>query len=213
MRKGKIILNSSALFSLILIGLAAMPRTGYAHCDSMDGPVIKTARAALEKGDVTPLLKWVKRDYEGEIQDAFKKTLAVLGLNSQSKELADMYFFETVVRLHRAGEGAPYTGLKPAGIHDPAVEQADKALETGKIEPLKKMIMDKTLTGIQKRFTEALSKKKNADKSVEQGRQFVEAYIEFVHYVEGLYLDAAGEKSHHNEPEETAVSVEREHTH
>ncbi|MHC4687312.1 MAG: DUF6448 family protein [Planctomycetota bacterium] len=88
----------------------------FAHCDTMDGPVVKAAKIALEKGDVTPILKWVSKGPE-------------------AKELADMYFFETLVRLHRAGEGAPYTGLKPAGADlDPAVVQADKALDRGSVE-------------------------------------------------------------------------------
>ena len=39
----------------------------FAHCDTLDGPVVKTARAALEKGDVTPILKWVTNEYETEI--------------------------------------------------------------------------------------------------------------------------------------------------
>jgi hypothetical protein len=43
----------------------------------------------------------------------FTKTLAVRKQSKEAKELADMYFFETLVRIHCAGEGAPYTGLKP----------------------------------------------------------------------------------------------------
>jgi hypothetical protein len=40
-------------------------------------------------------------------------------------------FFETAVRLHRAGDEAPYTGLKPAGPDwDPFVPRAEKAIET-----------------------------------------------------------------------------------
>jgi hypothetical protein len=84
-----------------------------AHCDTLDGPVVQTARTALEKGDITPLLKWVRVEDEKEIKDAFEKTLAVRRKGAEAKELADMYFFETLVRIHRAGEGAPYTGLKP----------------------------------------------------------------------------------------------------
>ena len=98
-----------------LIGLLALivPQPAFAHCDTLDGPVVLDAKAALEKGDVTPVLKWVKKDNEKEIRKVFSHTLAVRKLNPEARELADHYFFETLVRVHRAGEGAPFTGLKP----------------------------------------------------------------------------------------------------
>ena len=103
-----------------------------AHCDTMNGPVVTEAKAALEKGDVTPVLKWVSKDNEEEIRTAFKKTLTVRSKSIEAKELADMYFFETLVRVHRAGEGAPFTGLKPAGSEvEPGIAAADQALERG----------------------------------------------------------------------------------
>ena len=77
----------------------------FAHCDTLDGPVVKTAKTALEKGEVTPILKWVKKENETEIRDLFKKTLTVRSKGKEAQELADMYFLETLVRLHRAGEG------------------------------------------------------------------------------------------------------------
>jgi hypothetical protein len=46
-------------------GLLMAPGTVRAHCDTLDGPVVKTAQEALEKGDVTPVLKWVQNDQEG----------------------------------------------------------------------------------------------------------------------------------------------------
>jgi hypothetical protein len=111
-----------------------------AHCDTMDGPVVKAAQAALEKGNVTPVLKWVKPPQEADVRAAFQKTLAVRGLGREARDLADQYFFETLVRLHREGEGAPYTGLKPAGAVEPVVAAADKALEAGSVEELTREI-------------------------------------------------------------------------
>jgi len=108
-----------------------------------------------------------------------------------------MYFFGTLVRLHRAGEGAPYTGLEPAGTVDPAVAAADKSVENGAVEHLVRDITKEVARGIQKRFDEALAKKKYAEESVEAGREFIEAYVEFVHYVERLYEIAAGKSSGH----------------
>ena len=49
--------------------------------------------------------------------------------------MADLYFFETVVRVHRAGEGAAYNGLKPAGLDEgPVIPIAEKAIETASPE-------------------------------------------------------------------------------
>src|SRR5512144_1990000 len=118
----------------ISIGLL-IPGIAVAHCDTMEGPVVTTAKVALEKGDVTPVLKWVRKDDEKEIKDQFHKTLAARKQGKESKELADKYFFETLVRIHRAGEGAPYTGLK-SGAVEPIIQAADKALETGSADPL-----------------------------------------------------------------------------
>lgn len=201
---------SSVAFSMYAV-LFFAPASAYAHCDTLDGPVVATAKKALEKGDVTPVLKWVKKENDEEIRKSFAQTLAVRKLGVQAKELADMYFFETLVRLHRAGEGAPYTGLKPAGIPDPIVAASDRALENGKTDELKKHLAEVTASGIQKRFDAAFEAKKHADENVEAGRKFVAAYVEYVHYVEGVFLSASGEGAHHPEPGEAAA--EEKHTH
>ena len=86
----------------------------YAHCDTLDGPVIKDARMALDKKDVTPALKWVTKETEPEIIAAFKTALTERTKGSATSEKTDMKFFETLVRIHRAGEGETFTGLKPS---------------------------------------------------------------------------------------------------
>ncbi len=159
----------------------------FAHCDALDGPVIKEAHLALEKGDVTPLLKWVTKERENDIRNAFAQTLAVRTKGKDAHELADGFFFETLVRVHRAGEGAPYTGLKPAGTITPAVAAADKALDAGSVDELSAMIGNAVRDGIRKRFAEVAEKKKHANDSVEAGREFVDAYVEYVHFVEGIH--------------------------
>ena len=173
-----------------------------AHCDTTEGPVILDAKQALRKGDVTPVLKWVKKDNEDEIQAVFKKTLAVRAKGPEAKELADMYFFETLVRLHRAGEGAPYTGLKQTPV-EPIVAMSDKALKTGSIDSLLKNLGAEIREGIKQRFAEALEKKKHADESIEAGREYVEAYVQFVHYVEGIHDAIASKGEHHGESSES----------
>lgn len=185
----------------LLVGMGWLGPVGrtYGHCDTMDGPVVKTAQAALEKGDVTPVLKWVQPPSEAEIREAFKKTLAVRGLSPEAKDLADRYFFETLVRLHRQGEGAPYTGLKPAGQVEPIVAASDKALDSRSAEDLTQEIVGLVSAGIRRRFVETLERQRHADESVAAGREFVRAYVEFTHYVERLHTDAVGSAGHQAE--------------
>jgi hypothetical protein len=174
-----------------------------AHCDALDGPVIKEAQLALEKGDVTPLLKWVTKEHENEIRDAFAQTLAVRTKGKDVRELADRFFFETFVRVHRAGEGAPYTGLKPAGTITPAVAAADKALVDGSVDELSAKIGNAVRDGIRKRFADVAEKKKHANDSVEAGREFVEAYVQYIHFVEGIHnIVARGPEHAHSGKDE-----------
>ena len=178
-------------------------QTVEAHCDTLDGPVVTTAKAALEKGDVTAVLKWVSEKDEAEIKKAFQQTLSVRKLSPQAKELADRYFFETLVRIHRTGEGASYTGLKPAGSVEPSIAAADKALESGSVDNVVKEITQTISTSIRQRFNEAMEAKKQENASVQKGREYVKAYIEFIHYVEKLHL-AATDAIETSEETETA---------
>jgi Family of unknown function (DUF6448) len=82
------------------------------HCDTMDGPVVSAARKALEAEDVNFALAYVPESGEAEVRSAFEKVLRACKADQAAREVADLYFFETVVRVHRAGEGAPYTGLR-----------------------------------------------------------------------------------------------------
>ena len=195
--------NYLALIMVAFLGIGllctALSKNAFAHCDTLDGPVVKAARIALEKGDVTPLLKWVHADDEKEIRVAFQKTLAVRAKGAEAKELADMYFFETLVRIHRAGEGAPYTGLKPGETVDPAVALADKALESGSVDKLADVLTKAMANGIRERFRHASETQKHADDSVAAGREFVEAYVIFTHYVEGLHAIIKGSGGRHGE--------------
>jgi hypothetical protein len=189
----------------------SQPNGGLAHCDGLDGPVVTAAKLALESGDVAPVLIWVSKKDEAEIQNAFQKTLAVRKLNREAKDLADMYFFETLVRIHRAGEGEPYTGLKPSGRDlGPAIPAADKAIADGKLEPLYKLLTDKTHDGLHERFKEVLKNKDFKKNDVDGGRRFVEAYVSFLHYIEALY-DAAAKAGGHGHSQET--EKEPGHTH
>jgi len=196
-RKVGLLLATTA--AAVSLGLGALaPRVLRAHCDTMGGPVVAAAKGALEKGDVTPVLRWVKKEQEDEVRSAFTKTLVVRTLSPQAKDLADTYFFETLVRIHRAGEGAPYTGLEPADTPvSLAVSAADEALTKLSAGDLVKLLTDKVAKGVQERFQVVLEKKKHAEESVEAGREFVEAYVDFTHFAERLYDDATAPAGHH----------------
>lgn len=170
-----------------------------AHCDTLDGPVVNAARQALASNNVSLVLIWVQKADEAEIKQVFEKTITVCKLNAEARDLADMYFFETLVRIHRAGEGAPYTGLKAADKDlGPAIPAADKAIEDGKLEPVAKLLTDAVHDGLHKKFEEVQARKNYAKDDVAAGREYVKAYVEFVHYVEGVHdaAAAAGEHSH-----------------
>jgi hypothetical protein len=173
----------------------------WAHCDSLEGPVVKDARMALDRRDVTPVLKWVKRQQEREIRDVFAQTIAVREKGNAARALADRYFFETLVRIHRAGEGEAFTGLKPAASVDPGIEAADEALQSASAKELTNHLSAAISDGIQKRFVLALERAKHAADSVDSGREYVEAYVDYIHYVETVHRLVSHGVSHlHHEP-------------
>jgi hypothetical protein len=193
-----------AVTAAICVGVSLLlGGTAWAHCDSLNGPVVMAAKQALEQGDLTPVLKWIQKEYEPEVRAAFEETIKVRAQGEEAKELADRYFFETVVRLHRAGEGAPYTGLKPAGTPwGPAIEAGEKALASGDVEPVVHLLTEAAAAGVRERFALMQQKKQDAERSVEAGREFVDAYVEFMHYLEGLHAAATGASGSHDGPAE-----------
>lgn len=177
----------NAAAAIALAGLAAWTAPAWAHCDTLDGPVVAAARNALDTGNANLVLVWVRQNDEADIRNAFRKTRNVRKAGGEAKELADLYFFETLVRLHRAGEGAGYTGLKPAGMVEPPVAAADKAIEAGKLQPLGKLVSDRMEKGLHARFDEVMAKRKYDPNDVAAGRAYSSAYVEFTHYAERLY--------------------------
>jgi len=188
------------LWVMVIVILAAAASAGLlylrsasAHCDTMDGPVVKAAQRALETGNVNYVLPWVAAKDEQQIRAAFEHTRKVRALGAQARGLADMYFFETLVRVHRASEGAPYAGLKPAGSEkNPAVAAADKAFETGSDAALVALLVRAVKHGVQSRFSEAMAAQSKDVNNVKACRRGVHGYVEFVHYVEGIYNAATG---------------------
>ncbi|MGQ9691180.1 MAG: DUF6448 family protein [Thermoproteota archaeon] len=148
----------------------------------MDGPVVTAARRALETGNVNLILPWVPKKAE-ELKKAFEKTLQVRKLGKEVAEVADYWFFETAVRLHREGEGAPYTGLKPAGLdRGPVVPRAEKAIERGDPKDVIDFIVHSVEEELQRRFKHAMERKKHDANDVDAAREYVQAMLGFVLY-------------------------------
>jgi hypothetical protein len=161
------------------------------HCDTLDGPVVTLARNALESGNVNLVLPWVRTQDEAEIRRAFEHARAVRTLGAPAKALADEHFLETLVRVHRAGEGAAYTGLRPAGLDlGPAVPAADRALEEGSVEKVVELLSEAVRNGVQRHFAAARGRRHFHADDVAAGREYVEAYVPYIHYVERLWEDA-----------------------
>lgn len=178
---------------ILAAGLVFGSQGAQAHCDSVDGPVAKAALAALETGNVNLALPYAPATAEGEIKAAYAHSLKVRSLGPEAKTLADRAFIETTVRLHRAGEGAPYTGLKPAGTdHGPAIPAAERAVKTGNLTPVKALLVEELEHGLHNRLAHVREAQKEglkepkATNDVPAARKRVSAELEFVTYVEGL---------------------------
>ena len=188
--------------SILAAGLLFGPQSAQAHCDSIDGPVAKAALAALDTGNVNLALPYAPAKAESEIKVAFAQSVKVRALGPEAKALADRAFIETTVRLHRAGEGAAYTGLKPAGIdYGPAIPAAERAIETGNLTQVEAMLtgeMEHELHARLAHVVEAqkIAKEPNTAKDVPAARERVSAELGFVTYVEGLRQAVHGAPGH-----------------
>lgn len=184
--------------SAVLIALMLMPLSAQAHCDAVDGPVATAAVKALDTRNVNLVLPFAPAEAEPELNAAFEQALTVRAASPEAKVLADRYFMETAVRLHRAGEGAPYTGLKPAGTDfGPAIPAAEKALEMAKADDLTAFMMEQVAHGIGERYRDAMvhsavTKEPAKAADVAAVRERVSAELAFIGYVEGIYLAAKG---------------------
>jgi hypothetical protein len=191
---------TAILFATFAAVALFTPSPARAHCDSLDGPVVASARAALAKGDVAYVLHWVRADDEAEIRAAFDRTLRVRGSSAEARDMADYWFFETLVRIHRAGEGAPYTGLKPAGWKPPSlITAADVSLVDGRVDALATRVAGHVERELRERHTRTMSLKDFAPGDVDAGRRYVDAYVAYTHYLEAVYalLHGGGEHAGH----------------
>lgn len=200
-RKGifKIRLASLIFFSLIFFSSMVVQ----AHCDTMDGPVIADARVAIKENNINIVLKWVRPENEAEIKEAFNLLMNVSGLSPEAKEISNKYFFETLVRIHRSGEGVPFAGIKPSGTPiDEKIIAADKSIESGDLTPLKEFVAKDKLAELTKRFERVMLLKNFDVNNVDAGREYIEAYVQFFKFAEGEeghsleHIGAAGHLGH-----------------
>ncbi len=171
------------------------------HCDTLDGPVVKAAARALEENEAGLVLPFVPREGEDEVREAFTKTLALRGQGDEARDLADRYFFETVVRIHRAGEGEPFTGLKPAGLdHGSAIPAAERAIESGSAEELVEVLCDVVTERATDQLGTVMRLKNEADGSIEAKRKYVSAMLGLQVWAHKLYqcAESAPHEAHHH---------------
>jgi hypothetical protein len=202
MRLNKII--NSLTWAVLAFGVMLIaPARALAHCDGLDGPVVKAAQRALDTRNPAFALIWVQAKDEPEIRTAFERTLAVRALSPQAQELADLFFFETLVRVHRAGEGAPFTGLKPT-LRDlgPAIPAADTAIAQGSVKSVATLLTTALQKGLREHFNAVVRIRTFQSGDLAAGRSYVKAYAEFIHYVERVYeASTVGAHGHFEETE------------
>lgn len=171
---------------LMRAALRLLVQPASAHCDTADGPAVTDARRALTSGNVNIALKWVQPEAEGELRPLFDQVQRVRKLGPEAAHLADRLFIETLVRLHRAGEGAPFEGIKPTGTElPPEVRAADLATEQGSFEPLRALIPESRQAELERLFDRAMKKKQFDPDDLDAAREYVDAYVSFYKYAEG----------------------------
>jgi len=167
-----------------------------AHCDSYDGPLIKDALKALETSNIKPVLKWIEEKYEPEITGLFNKTVSLRSGDKEVYAIVEKHFLETLVRLHREGEGAPYTGLKPAGSASPIIVMADQAIASKEVNTLTTKLDAHLNKVLADKYNEVMEKSLKKDNSTAEGREYVRAYVEYTHFLEAIHGIIEGGGAH-----------------
>ncbi len=171
--------------SLICALFLFIAELAYSHCDTMQGPVVSDAKKAIEMNNVNYVLKWIRPEDEKVIKQLFHRVMKVRLCSIEAKDLSENYFFETVVRLHRQGEGVPYSGIQVGTPVDERIKAADKAIEIEELSPLKDLVPQNKFSKLQELFNNVMKYKNFDVDNVDAGREYVEAYTQFFHFAEG----------------------------
>jgi hypothetical protein len=163
----------------------------------MDGPVVKAAILALEQKNVNLIIPWVPKSAEKELKEAFEKTLTNREINNDVKEIVDLWFFETAVRLHRLGEGKGFKGLKPAGLDwGPIVPKAEKAIEFENPNEVISFLKQTVEEKIKEKFQNAVNKKNFDINDTDKARNYVHKMLDFILFSHHLYKFIIAGKAH-----------------
>lgn len=175
-----------AAFAVTLTMVVLWPQRASAHCDTMEGPTAKDGVKALESADLAHALKWIAPDGEAELREVFERALAARELGPEAQEVADRWFLENLVRIHRAGEGVAFTGLQPAGVPvEEKVAAADRSIEQGDLRPLAGLVSAERWPELERRFAKVLERREYDLDDVDAGRSYIEAYVSFFKFAEG----------------------------
>jgi hypothetical protein len=192
-------INKRLIASIVATGLLLGANGAQAHCDSLDGPVARVVQKALEDGNIIPVLTYAPAAAESEVRTTFERSRMVRGLGPDAQALADQAFLETVIRLHRAGEGAAYAGLKPAGTdYGPVIPAAEQAVETGDVARLMVVLGHEIEHALRERLAQLQVRQKVApreattDAEVPHVRERVSAELAFVSFAENIRQAALG---------------------
>lgn len=194
----KLIAQSKILYASVFTFLLVFGFTfsSQAHCDRVNGPVAVAAKKALQTGDSAHALIWVTDQQADELKSIFEQSLEVYAKGGDSQELAERYFMESTVRLHRQAEGMPYTGLKPARPNPDDIQVAEEALESGDVAEVTDLLAQEIRHKISELHANVMAAKDNKDQSVETGREWADAYVQYVVYIHGLYQNIQAGPAH-----------------
>jgi hypothetical protein len=177
---------------VIASGLILGVSDARAHCDSVDGPVAKGIQKALETGNINLVLPYAPATAEAELKATFAEARNVRALGNDARKLADRSFMETAIRLHRAGEGAGFTGLKPVGIdYGPMIAAAERSLESGDLQPVKSALLEEIDHVLGERLAHIRELRKVSSEptnyaEVAAARDRISAELGFITFAEGL---------------------------
>lgn len=178
--------NLGKLLLLLVAMMMVFAVPTYSHCDSYDGPVIQDAMIALDQEEVGFVMKWIANEHEKEITELFDKTVALKNQDEEIYSIVEKHFLETLVRYHRETEGAAYTGLKPAGSTTPIVQMADQSIERKEVETLLNNLSNHIQATLTEKYDKVAALSEVKDRSIEEGRAYVAAYVDYTHTLEAI---------------------------
>jgi hypothetical protein len=167
----------------------------FAYCETLEEPLVRDARKALDQRKVELAFKWADKDREAEIRTAFDRAVKERETSPATAEATDKIFFETLGRVHCEGENFPFLGMNPSGpgVH-PVRQEIDRALATDDVDDLSQRINSEVSKGIHERFDKVRQFEAGQQDDVDIARKYVDTYVDYVGYVEKIHKDATEER-------------------